>query len=137
MTDKETYNYNEIIQFSCSEGFFLQANQERNCTKNGPLKPPYPNCKGTDISWLMFTQGLLFVILHLCTTWILALIGNGKTINISIQLVFLNLNVFLVVPILFPGNKSNNSFKQLNANWFSPRVPVNNCKRIRWNDYWR
>nr|XP_034311976.1 receptor-type tyrosine-protein phosphatase mu isoform X5 [Crassostrea gigas] len=45
MTDKETYNYNEIIQFSCSEGFFLQANQERNCTKNGPLKPPYPNCK--------------------------------------------------------------------------------------------
>lgn len=92
MTDKETYNYNEIIQFSCSEGFFLQANQERNCTKNGPLKPPYPNCKGTDISWLMFTQGLLLVILHLCTTWIWALIGNGKTINISIQLVFLNLN---------------------------------------------
>lgn len=49
LTDKETYNYNETIQFSCSEGFFLQANQERNCTKNGPLKPPYPNCKGTDI----------------------------------------------------------------------------------------
>nr|XP_034311973.1 uncharacterized protein LOC105322541 isoform X3 [Crassostrea gigas] len=62
MTDKETYNYNEIIQFSCSEGFFLQANQERNCTKNGPLKPPYPNCKEVRCSTPEFEQKEIIIL---------------------------------------------------------------------------
>nr|XP_034316262.1 uncharacterized protein LOC117685819 isoform X3 [Crassostrea gigas] len=44
LTNQTTYRYNEPIQFLCSEGYHLQENQKRKCTKNGPLEPPFPNC---------------------------------------------------------------------------------------------
>lgn len=41
----DIYKYNETIEFSCFEGFYLQATQIRRCTMNGTLQPPYPICK--------------------------------------------------------------------------------------------
>lgn len=52
LTNEKTYRYNEIIRFLCSEGFYLQENKERKCTKNGPLEPPFPNCTGIRIHHL-------------------------------------------------------------------------------------
>lgn len=51
-TNQNTYKYNDTIRFLCSEGFYLQGNQERKCTKNGLLEPPFPNCTGKDIDYM-------------------------------------------------------------------------------------
>lgn len=79
-TTKQTYSYNETVRFVCSAGFFMQGNQERNCTKHGPLEPPFPNCTGIDI-WTTFDNNCFMFWLSLNIT-----LENNYSVLLNVRL---------------------------------------------------
>ncbi|KAK1897913.1 Membrane cofactor protein [Dissostichus eleginoides] len=45
---KETYEYSEVIQFSCPEPYTLNGSKSLSCSKNGVFQPATPKCVKVD-----------------------------------------------------------------------------------------
>ncbi|XP_046725184.1 zona pellucida sperm-binding protein 3 receptor-like isoform X2 [Silurus meridionalis] len=41
---KDFYNYNEVVTYTCTDGYTLDGNSEISCSNNGTFQPPPPRC---------------------------------------------------------------------------------------------
>ena len=44
--NKEWYRFNEVLNFSCTEGFAVDGDREKRCQDTGDFQKNIPSCKG-------------------------------------------------------------------------------------------